>query len=80
MELKIVQIGNSAGVVIPKAIRQELGIRVGENVSLNTNGNKIVIVNPKKTTSRLKITPHFLKIIERVNKQYGQALQEIAKR
>lgn len=79
MEMKVVQIGNSAGVVIPKQIRKDLGIRVGENVSLNKMGKKIVINNPKKKNAN-KVDLKFVKMVDEFMNEHEDALQELAKR
>lgn len=79
MELRVVQIGNSGGILIPKEARQGMGIRIGENVSAEFRGKKMIITNPKKnrTTS---IDAKFAKIVDEFMDEHKDVLSELAKR
>ncbi len=74
---KLTKIGNSIGIVIPKDIRDLLGIDLGTEVYLEPGiNNKTVILNPKKPNT--KIDPQFFELVKTIDKQYSTALRELA--
>ncbi|OGF82268.1 hypothetical protein A3B18_02915 [Candidatus Giovannonibacteria bacterium RIFCSPLOWO2_01_FULL_46_13] len=55
MAQKILKIGSSVGVTIPKKSLQDLGLKPGDNVEVRVEGENIIIQGPvKKATSRQK--------------------------
>lgn len=79
MQQKIIKIGNSSGMTLPKTVMEDLNLRVGGMVSLSKNPDKKsynLSTGGKNTTT--SITPHFLKVLERANNTYAQALKELA--
>lgn len=79
---KIIQVGNSTGIIIPKSVLDVLGLKPGNEVSVETdNTTKSLIIQNKNTAVRASsITPHFLKVLDKVNSQYGTALRELAQK
>ena len=75
---KIIQIGNSTGIIIPKSVLDQLGLKPGSEVKIDTdNTTKSLIIQDKNTTVKTSsITPHFLKVLDKVNSQYSTALRE----
>lgn len=82
MTQKIIQIGNSTGVIIPKAILDELGLQPGNEVTLESDlqSNSLIIQDPSKGKKTSSITPHFLTVLEKVNKEYTGALRNLAQK
>lgn len=78
---KIIQIGNSAGIIIPKSLLNDLHLREGSQVVIEKDdaGKFLVIANKNIKRKKASLSPRFLKILERVNKQYGQAFRQLAK-
>lgn len=77
---KIIQIGNSIGVIIPQSLAKNK-LKVGDSVLVEKDEtSEIYTVSKNKKTATASITPHFLEVLERVNIHYGSALREIAKR
>lgn len=76
---KIIQIGNSIGVVIPKELARQTGVKAGSKIYMEKdhNGSTILISKNQKSFNS-SITPDFLRIISNINKKYGPALQELA--
>lgn len=79
MEQKVIQIGNSAGVVIPRELRKQLGIRIGENIIVDRKGSNIIISNPKKKKSR-PVDAKFMKMVEEFIDEHEDVLKELAHR
>lgn len=80
MELKVIQIGNSGGVIIPRETRRELGIRIGEKVSADLEGSKLVISNPKRRKKIAGVDAKFAKIVDEFMDEHEDVLKELASR
>ena len=80
MEQKVIQIGNSAGLIIPKTLMEQVGLKEGSQVVIekDPSSDALTIVKKGSTVHASSITPEFMKIIEKVNKRYGKALKELA--
>lgn len=76
---KIIQIGNSIGVIIPQILAKN-NLKPGDTVYIDKDpsSNMFIINKDKKNSS--SITPHFLSVLDRVNKQYSKTLKELAQR
>lgn len=80
MTQKIIQIGNSTGIIIPKALLDKIGLTSGSEVDIEENSITKSLSISKKGQKSISITPDFLSILDRVNKHYGPALKELANR
>lgn len=82
MTQKIIQIGNSTGIIIPKALLDSVGLQAGSEVSVlsDAQSNTLIIQDPQKAKKDSLITPHFLTVLDKVNKEYAGALQELAQK
>ncbi|MDP3974385.1 MAG: AbrB/MazE/SpoVT family DNA-binding domain-containing protein [bacterium] len=79
MEQKIVQIGNSAGVVIPKSILSNAGLKVGSKVRVQKDPNgKTIILSQGNKAVISSLSPDFVEAVKKVNKKYGEALKNLA--
>jgi len=82
MQQKIIQIGNSTGVIIPKSLLDQVGFQAGNEVEIqeNKSDNSLVIIKKGQKMNSSSINSHFLHILDKVNKQYSSALKELAER
>ena len=83
MEQKLVKIGNSAGVLIPKKILKKMGLSVGSIVNIEETENGSVIVrkvDPKTKTQNRAASQEFKKWLDRVMKEDGEVLDDLAVR
>ncbi len=81
MEQNIIQIGNSTGVIIPKSLLEEVGLRSGSQVIIEKDltGKSLRII--KKGAANLSsVSAEFIEILERVDKEYNVALKKLAHR
>lgn len=78
---KIIKVGNSLGVLIPRELVAQVGLVAGNKVYMekDPNGTSIVINKNSKVFSS-SITPDFLRIVDNINKKYGVALKNLAKK
>lgn len=82
MQQKIIQIGNSTGVIIPKSLLEETNMQVGEeiNIEQDPSDNSLRIAKKGSKSSARSISPKFMDLLEKVNKNYGQALKKLAQK
>jgi len=78
MNQTVIPIGNSYGIIIPKQLMSQVGIKPGSvlTVQKDPNGNTLLLSQNGKIKS--SITPDFLRALNNVNKQYGEAFQNLA--
>lgn len=79
MEQRVVQIGNSIGVVLPQDIRQTLGLRRGDKVVLNKKGDNVIISRSKKSLAG-GVNDKFMKMVDEFIDEHEDVLQELARR
>ena len=53
MAQKVLKVGSSAGITIPKDILKELGVRIGDSITLSFHkGKNVVIIESDKEMSK----------------------------
>lgn len=67
MRQKIIRVGNSAAVIVPKKILEEKGLKVGEEADID--------VRPT-----FEADPEIHELTKKIIKNYRPALEELAKR
>ena len=73
IQLKVTQIGNSVGVILPKEVLNHLKLQKGDSVLLSETTEGYTVTN---------FDPHFaevLKHLEEGSHEYRNALRELAK-
>lgn len=82
MEQTVIQIGNSAGVIIPKQLRQKMNIKLGDKVKLEqVPGHNAILVHCQDIIDQkaTDITLEFYVFLKKIIKRYGHAFRELAK-
>ena len=72
---KLTKIGNSVGLILPKALLDSLGLDIGSDIYLEQIQDKVILEKENSET----VSPDFLKIAESVGKRYKSAFKELAK-
>lgn len=67
---KIIRVGNSAAVSIPKKTLEEKNLKIGDLAEVD--------IQPKKTHKKMALTPEFLKWVDKYIKNNRPALEELA--
>jgi putative addiction module antidote len=82
MQQKIIQIGNSTGVILPKAMLEQLGLRSGSEIEIQEDIQEQSLVITKKGAGKKPSTlnDHFFRVLEKVNTNYGTALKTLAQK
>ncbi len=79
MKQKVIQIGNSVGVVIPKKYLRETGLREGSWIYVEKDPNgKTLMISQDQEVFTSSITPEFLKTLKKINQKYRGAFEELA--
>lgn len=79
MMQKLIQIGNSVGVIIPQVFRSEAGLRPGDEVEVKLKGNDVVLSKSKKELAG-GVNAKFMKIVDEFITEHEDVLKELAKR
>lgn len=81
---KVIKVGNSAAVTIPKIILQETGLEIGDSVEVAGIKKPIKVeIIPRKTKVLRRgsgITKSFTRSVDEFIKTYRPVLEELAKR
>ena len=78
MTQKVLRVGTSAAVTIPKHSLQELGIKIGDRVSLTINKQqRTVAIRPTDTLS--DEDTHIARLAHRFIQRYRKDLEELAR-
>lgn len=74
----MVRIGNSVGVIIPKNIRQELGLNPGEKVILQKSGRQLIL-SPGRKKIAGGVNQKFMKMVDEFILEHEDVLKKLAK-
>lgn len=80
MDLRVVQIGNSGGFLVPKETRREMGVRIGEKVSADLKNGKLIISNSTVKKKVSDVDVKFAKIVDEFMDEHEDVLRKLAKR
>lgn len=79
MTQKIVRVGNSAAVTIPKAFLDEINLRIGDEIDVqNDKDLQIMVIKPKNASTKTLITPEFKNWIDEFMSANSATLKELA--
>lgn len=79
MTQKIIKVGNSFAVTIPRNFVNEVGFRAGDKVEVESDRDlKLMIVKPVGSLFKTKITPEFKAWLDDFTKKNKKVLQELA--
>lgn len=80
IQLKIIPIGNSQGVILPKEFMEGLHAKIGQTIPANLSDQGVLLKNTQNKYEKSSITEEFLTVLKRVNKQYKVALKALAEK
>ena len=79
MEQKVIQVGNSLGVVIPANLRTQNGLQTGSSVVLKQTEEGILITSPRKQATH-DVDAKFAKMVDEFITEHEDVLKELANR
>lgn len=74
----VINIGNSAGIIIPQKILNTSGIKLGDKVLVEEKGKKISITQTPKKTGGVDIK--FMKMLDEFIEEHKDVLQALSER
>lgn len=78
---KIIKVGNSAAITIPKEFLNESGLQVGDEMVIETNTKRqTLFVKPKLQAQKLSLNPEFFEWLDKISIEYEDTIRELAKR
>ncbi|MBI3619977.1 AbrB/MazE/SpoVT family DNA-binding domain-containing protein [Candidatus Roizmanbacteria bacterium] len=81
MTQKIIRVGNSVALTIPKSFIEETGYKVGDQVVVEHDiEHKMLLVKPKEASGMKSLTPEFFHWLENTAKKYENVIKELANR
>ena len=79
MVQKIIKVGNSFAVTIPRNFVNDVGFKAGDEVDVESDKDlKLMIVKPVGSPAQTKITPEFKAWLDDFTKKNKKTLQELA--
>lgn len=77
---KLIKIGNSVGLTIPKTLRDSMNLSIGSEVYLRESEkvNEILISLEDKNETQSEVDKDFYNLVKTINKKYSKALKELA--
>ncbi|MDA1316528.1 MAG: hypothetical protein O3B87_00710 [bacterium] len=80
MEQRIINIGNSQGIILSKKILEKIGLTTGNTIVIDVDeNNKQVVLRDPDSKPPVTITPQLVKWLEGFNKKNYALLKELAK-
>lgn len=78
---KVIQVGNSLAVTIPKSFSKEAGWEAGKRVAVDEDpATETLTITAQSPQPRISLTPEFLAWLKKFNRRYKTVLTELAKR
>ena len=76
---KIIQVGNSLAITIPRDFVRQTKLRRGEKVAVETDVvSKTFLVKPKELAGKESLTPEFFNWLNKTIEEYRPILEELA--
>lgn len=80
MTQKIIKVGNSYGVILPKEIIERYNLTIGQVVEIDTNIlPQAIVIRSENTKDVSMITPEFKDWLDTFTGKHKKLLQELAK-
>ncbi len=77
---KIIKVGNSAAVTIPKEFLTETGIQIGDELIIETNvAAQMFLAKTKKQAGKMSLTPEFYTWLDNISEKYKDVIKELAR-
>ena len=79
MDIKVIPIGNSAGIILPQKLREKKNINIGDTLILNEKAEDLQFT-PAKKNSDSGVNLTFAKTVDEFMKEHEDVLRELATR
>ena len=76
---KIISVGNSAAITLPKNFLEDIGLKIGDKVRVKSDSDsKTMVVQADIQTRKAKLSKDFVDWTDRFIKKYRPVLEELA--
>lgn len=76
---KVIQIGNSLALTIPKSFIDKTGFRAGDEIFVHQEPqSKSLIVTTKEQASKIKLSPDLFSWLNDIENKYSDAIKDLA--
>ncbi|NCN03516.1 MAG: AbrB/MazE/SpoVT family DNA-binding domain-containing protein [Candidatus Pacebacteria bacterium] len=77
---KVIQVGNSLALTIPKSFIDKTGYKAGDEVFVHQEPkSKSLIITSKEHGEKMKVSPELLSWINEIEEKYTETIKELAK-
>lgn len=77
---KVIKVGNSAALTLPREFLQETGIKVGDELVVETNvAAQMFLAKTKKHAGKMSLTPEFYTWLDNISEKYQDVIKELAR-
>ena len=76
---KVIQIGNSIGLILPQPVRQDLAIKAGDIIQIEKRGKDYVLASSKKKIAG-GVDVKFMKMVDEFIEEHHDVLEELARK
>lgn len=81
MTQKVIQVGNSLAVTIPKSFSNQAGWKAGKQVAVDEDPEtETLTITAQFSRPHISLTPEFLAWLKKFNRRYKTVLTELAKK
>lgn len=78
---KIIKVGNSAAITIPKEFLEKSGLNIGDDMVVETNVQRqMFLAKPKSQAQKLSLNPEFFEWLDKISVEYEDTIKELAHR
>ena len=78
---KIIKVGNSAAITIPKEFLEKSGLEIGDDMIIETNiQRQMVLAKPKNQDKKLSLSPEFFEWLNKISVEYEETIKELARK
>lgn len=80
MEQKVIQVGNSFAVTLPRDFVKKKNLKAGQKVFVEADADMDMVQIRTNNRAVVSLTPEFKHWLDRVTEEYEHAIKELAKR
>lgn len=80
MTQKIIKVGNSAALTLPKEFLQEANLHIGDEMIVETNAaTQMFMAKTTKQAGKMNLTPEFFAWLDEISKKYNVVIKKLAR-
>lgn len=80
MEQKVIKVGNSLAVTLPRHFVKARHVKSGQKVFVEADADLDLVQVQTKSRTPLKLTPEFKEWLDSVSRRYASTIKELARR